>query len=83
VQPFAEQLLRLERENAGPRCPACREELALFRRMEEFRVSVFAPEVGTVMPVSEKRQKAEEGGVRGKLLALISFHQGDAACYRL
>jgi ATP-dependent helicase HrpA len=66
VQPFAEQLLRLERENAGPRCAACREELALFRRMvEEFRVSVFAPEIGTAMPVSEKRleaqrQKAEE-----------------------
>jgi ATP-dependent helicase HrpA len=60
VQPFAEQLLRLERENARPRCPACREELALFRRMvEEFRVSVFAPEIGTAMPVSEKRLEAQ------------------------
>jgi ATP-dependent helicase HrpA len=33
--------------------------------VEEFRVSVFAPEIGTAMPVSEKRleaqrQKAEE-----------------------
>ena len=34
----------------------CRKEIALYRRMiEEFRVSVFAPEMGTALPVSEKR----------------------------
>ncbi|CAK8723634.1 ATP-dependent RNA helicase HrpA [Candidatus Electronema halotolerans] len=66
VQPFVEQLRRLMQENSGPRCPACHEELALFRRMtEEFKVSVFAPEIGTALPVSEKRldaqrKKAEE-----------------------
>ena len=60
VQPFIEQLRRLTQENSGPRCPACREELALFRRMvEEFKVSVFAPEIGTAFPVSEKRLDAQ------------------------
>ena len=60
VQPFIEQLRRLTQENSGPRCPACREELALFRRMvEEFKVSVFAPEIGTALPVSEKRLDAQ------------------------
>ncbi len=60
VQPFMEQLRRLEQENSGPSCPACREELALYRRMvEEFKVSVFAPEIGTAMPVSEKRMEAQ------------------------
>ncbi|HEB69451.1 MAG TPA: ATP-dependent RNA helicase HrpA [Desulfobulbus sp.] len=38
--------------------PECRKAIALYRTMvEEFRVSVFAPEVGTAMPVSEKRLK--------------------------
>jgi ATP-dependent helicase HrpA len=60
VQPFVEQLRRLTQENSGPRCYACREELALFRRMvEEFKVSVFAPEIGTALPVSEKRLDAQ------------------------
>ncbi len=60
VQPFVEQLRRLEQETNGPRCPACREELVLYRRMvEEFKVSVFAPEIGTAMPVSEKRLDAQ------------------------
>jgi ATP-dependent helicase HrpA len=35
---------------------ACRKAIARYRTMvEEFRVSVFAPELGTAMPVSEKR----------------------------
>lgn len=60
VQPFIEHLRRLTQENNGPRCPACREELTLFRRMvEEFKVSVFAPEIGTAAPVSEKRLDAQ------------------------
>jgi ATP-dependent helicase HrpA len=60
VQPFMEQLRRLTQENNRPPCPACSEELALFRRMvEEFKVSVFAPEIGTAMPVSEKRLDAQ------------------------
>ena len=38
--------------------PECRKAIALYRTMvEEFRVSVFAPEVGTALPVSEKRLK--------------------------
>ncbi len=38
--------------------PECRKSIALYRTMvEEFRVSVFAPEIGTAMPVSEKRLK--------------------------
>jgi ATP-dependent helicase HrpA len=60
VQPFVERLAELERRNAGPRCAACREEIRLCRRMvEEFRVSVFAPEMGTAFPVSEKRLAAQ------------------------
>lgn len=36
----------------------CRKSVALYQTMiEEFRVSVFAPEIGTAMPVSEKRLK--------------------------
>lgn len=35
---------------------ACRKEIALYRRMvEEYRVSIFASELGTAFPVSEKR----------------------------
>ncbi|MCI5224099.1 MAG: DUF3418 domain-containing protein, partial [Candidatus Electrothrix sp. AR4] len=38
----------------------CREEMFAYRRMvEEFRVSVFAPEIKTAMPVSEKRLKQQ------------------------
>ncbi|CAK8712838.1 ATP-dependent RNA helicase HrpA [Candidatus Electronema aureum] len=60
VLPFIERLRELERRNAGPRCAACREEIRLCRRMvEEFRVSVFAPEMGTAFPVSEKRLDAQ------------------------
>ncbi|RUM44982.1 MAG: hypothetical protein DSY80_03805, partial [Desulfocapsa sp.] len=36
--------------------PACRKELAVYTQMlEEFRVSVFAPELGTAYTISEKR----------------------------
>ncbi|MCI5124203.1 MAG: DUF3418 domain-containing protein, partial [Candidatus Electrothrix sp. AR5] len=38
----------------------CREAVMLYRRMvEEFRISVFAPEIGTAMPISEKRLKLQ------------------------
>ncbi len=38
--------------------PECRKSIALYQTMvEEFRVSIFAPELGTAMPVSEKRLK--------------------------
>ncbi|MCI5148347.1 MAG: DUF3418 domain-containing protein, partial [Candidatus Electrothrix sp. MAN1_4] len=38
----------------------CREAVARYRSMvEEFRVSVFAPEIGTALPVSEKRLKQQ------------------------
>ncbi|XOF34166.1 MAG: DUF3418 domain-containing protein [Candidatus Electrothrix sp. YB6] len=65
VQPFAEHLRQLERKEAeqkagGSIALPCREAVALYRRMvEEFRVSVFAPEIGTAMPVSEKRLKQQ------------------------
>ncbi|MCI5166458.1 MAG: DUF3418 domain-containing protein, partial [Candidatus Electrothrix sp. GM3_4] len=65
VQPFAEQLRQLERNEAeqktgGSITAPCREAVALYRRMvEEFRISVFAPEIGTAMPISEKRLKKQ------------------------
>ena len=65
VLPFAEQLRQLERNeaeqkagggNAGP----CQEAVTQYRRMvEEFRISVFAPEIGTALPISEKRLKQQ------------------------
>jgi ATP-dependent helicase HrpA len=60
VQPFVEALRRLMAENSALPCPACRQELALCRQMvEEFKISVFAPELGTAFPVSEKRIHAQ------------------------
>ncbi|MCI5129019.1 MAG: DUF3418 domain-containing protein, partial [Candidatus Electrothrix sp. AUS3] len=65
VRPFAEQLRQLERKEAeqkagGSIAAPCQEAVAQYRRMvEEFRVSVFAPEIGTAMPVSEKRLKQQ------------------------
>jgi ATP-dependent helicase HrpA len=65
VRPFADQLKQLERNKAeqqgsGSVAVPCQEAAAQYRRMvEEFRVSVFAPEVGTAMPVSEKRLKQQ------------------------
>ena len=65
VQPFAEQLRRLERKEAeqqagGSIAVPCREAVTQYRRMvEEFRISVFAPEIGTALPVSEKRLKQQ------------------------
>jgi ATP-dependent helicase HrpA len=65
VQPFADQLQQLERNKAeqktnGSSTAPCQEAVAQYRRMvEEFRISVFAPEVGTAMPVSEKRLKQQ------------------------
>ena len=51
---------------AGHRSEACKQFIREYRQMvEEFKVAVFAPELGTAMPVSEKRlarkwQKLEE-----------------------
>ncbi|WP_456384638.1 ATP-dependent RNA helicase HrpA [Desulfolithobacter sp.] len=51
---------------AGHRSGACEQLIREYRQMvEEFKVAVFAPELGTAMPVSEKRlarkwQKLEE-----------------------
>ncbi len=65
VQPFAQQLRQLERKEAeqkagGSIAAPCREAVARYRRMvEEFRISVFAPEIGTAQPVSEKRLKQQ------------------------
>ncbi|WPD22191.1 MAG: DUF3418 domain-containing protein [Candidatus Electrothrix scaldis] len=65
VRPFAEQLRQLERKEAeqkagGSIALPCREAVARYRRMvEEFRISVFAPEIGTAQPVSEKRLKEQ------------------------
>jgi len=61
IQPFAEHLRQLERKEAEQKAGGrialpCREAVARYRSMvEEFRISVFAPEIGTAMPVSEKR----------------------------
>ncbi|MCI5159443.1 MAG: DUF3418 domain-containing protein, partial [Candidatus Electrothrix sp. AUS1_2] len=61
VRPFAEHLHQLERKEAEQKAGGsislpCREAVARYRRMvEEFRISVFAPEIGTAIPVSEKR----------------------------
>ena len=54
LRPSIERLAKLaDFPGSGLRCRHARRE---FRRMvEEFRVSVFAPELGTTMPVSEKR----------------------------
>ena len=65
VQPFAVQLRQLERKEAeqkagGSIAAPCREAVMQYRRMvEEFRISVFAPEIGTALPISEKRLKQQ------------------------
>ena len=65
VQPFTEQLRQLERKEAeqkagGSIAAPCREAVTQYRRMvEEFRISVFAPEIGTALPISEKRLKEQ------------------------
>ena len=71
VQPFieyvehVEQLHQLSRKEAEQRrgvhiTVPCQEAVARYRRMvEEFRISVFAPEIGTAMSVSEKRLKQQ------------------------
>ena len=54
LQPVLNRLLQLnERKKLSM---VCREEIALYRHMvEEYRVSIFAAELGTAFPVSEKR----------------------------
>ncbi len=58
LQPFLRRLQHLaELERSGSR--KCREAVARYRFMvNEFRVSLFAPELGTAIPVSEKRLNA-------------------------
>jgi ATP-dependent helicase HrpA len=54
LQPALNRLLHLDERKKLT--IACRKEIALYRRMvEEFRVSIFAAELGTAFPVSEKR----------------------------
>jgi ATP-dependent helicase HrpA len=54
VAPYVEALRKLRAE--PPRTLAARREIETFRWMiEEFKVSVFAQELGTAMPVSAKR----------------------------
>jgi ATP-dependent helicase HrpA len=54
LQPALTRLLQLDKRKKLS--IACRKEIALYRRMvEEFRVSVFAAELGTAFPVSKKR----------------------------
>ena len=62
IQPVLEQMQQLDRqlkkmkETGQSRSLPCLEEIARFRRMvEEYRIAVFAPEIGTALPVSEKR----------------------------
>ncbi len=65
VQPFADQLKQLGRNKAeqkagGRSVGPCQEAVVQYRRMvEEFRISVFAPEVGTALSISEKRLKQQ------------------------
>lgn len=54
IAPYIEALGKLQAE--AHRSPAARREIETFRWMiEEFKVSVFAQELGTAMPVSAKR----------------------------
>ena len=58
LAPFLANLQHLQ--TGGNTSSACREAIALYRQMvEEFRISVFAPELGTALPVSEKRLKKQ------------------------
>ncbi len=63
VLPYHEALQKLLA--APPESPAARERLDEFRWMvEEFRVSVFAQELGTAIPVSPKRLEAQLERIR-------------------
>ncbi len=54
LEPFMSKLSQLKEFKTTS--PPCSEAIALYRAMvEEFRVSIFAPELGTAFPVSEKR----------------------------
>ncbi len=54
IHPFLNRLKQIDKRKQLP--PGCREEIAVYRRMlEEFKVSIFAPELGTAIPISEKR----------------------------
>ena len=56
VRPFAEAWERLRRSAAKQGSAERREAVEEFRRMlEEFRISLFAPEVKTAYPISAKR----------------------------
>jgi len=54
IAPYQEALKKLQ--SPPSRSPAARREIEIFRWMiEEFKVSLFAQELGTAMPVSAKR----------------------------
>ncbi len=54
LQPFLERLSQLKQKKGASH--SCQEEISRYKTMvEEFRVSIFAPEIGTSLPVSEKR----------------------------
>ena len=62
VQPYEDALQRLQHEGADPGSRRLAQLEELRWMVEEWRVSVFAQELGTVMPVSPKRldRKLEE-----------------------
>jgi ATP-dependent helicase HrpA len=54
IAPYQEALHKLR--GHSPQSPAVRREIETFRWMiEEFKVSLFAQEIGTAMPISPKR----------------------------
>ncbi len=62
MQPVLDKLRQLDSQiqkkygSGQNQSTACVEEITTYRRMvEEYRVSIFSPETGTAMPVSEKR----------------------------
>ncbi len=56
LQPFLKRLKQLDAEKRIKTTEACHREKVLYRKMvEEFRVSLFASELGTAFPISEKR----------------------------
>ena len=60
LQSVLNQLQQLNKRKEQKRSAACCQEMALYRKMvEEFRLSIFAPELKTSLPVSEKRLKQQ------------------------
>jgi ATP-dependent helicase HrpA len=60
VDPFAQALMSFQEKFVGNSSPEIRIELDEFRwMMEEFKVSIFAPELKTAYPISAKRLTAK------------------------